>query len=222
MTQYLTGTVDVTNGDATVIGNGTAFTAEVSVGDIFVRRGDTVSYLVGSITSDTELELTGNYLGVTGAGVDYVISRDFTTNFGFPLIERNDVEVDNILKRAIEQIDTRLFGATGEDIIIDPSAARNLSAGDRGKTIVFTNASAIAVVAPQTSTEALTAGFACRLVRAGAGSVTVTREGSDTIANTVDGASDISFTITAEGVVTLYKEIAGSPNTYRAYGDVAA
>tara|TARA_R110000868_G_scaffold29889_27_gene111169 strand:+ start:1861 stop:6156 length:4296 start_codon:yes stop_codon:yes gene_type:complete len=71
---YDTGTVAVTNGDATVTGTGTAFTADVSPGDRFVRDGDGVSYTVDIVTDDTHLELTENYDGATGSGLDYAIT----------------------------------------------------------------------------------------------------------------------------------------------------
>tara|TARA_R110002110_G_scaffold115958_12_gene287259 strand:+ start:243 stop:4517 length:4275 start_codon:yes stop_codon:yes gene_type:complete len=71
---YNTGTVDVTEGDATVVGTGTAFTSEVSAGDRFQRDGDLVTYTVDSVTDDTHLELTEEYAGVTGTGLDYAIT----------------------------------------------------------------------------------------------------------------------------------------------------
>ena len=120
MSQYRTGTVDVANADATVVGNGTLFLTEVAIGDFFVRDGDIASYIVGSITNDTSLELTGNYVGVTGAGVNYSISRDFTTPDNIPFMNQGDIATAQIFTRAMLQIQA-LFSSGGlnqQDMII--------------------------------------------------------------------------------------------------------
>lgn len=65
-TPYSTGTVDaVTNGDATVTGSGTTWTTNVAAGDAIVI--DNEYYVVSSVTSNTELELTETYRGTTVA-----------------------------------------------------------------------------------------------------------------------------------------------------------
>ena len=120
MSQYKTGTVDVANGDATVVGNGTLFLTEVTIGDIFVRDGDIASYEVGSITDDTNLELTGNYVGVTGAGVNYSISRDFTSPDNIPFMNQLDIATAQLFTRAMLKIQA-LFSSGGlnqQDIIL--------------------------------------------------------------------------------------------------------
>lgn len=81
---YNTGTVDVTNGDATVTGNGTSWDANVKAGDrIHIgastqRDAADTWYTVDSVTSDTELELTEVYAGANDTTVDYVIRQTFT------------------------------------------------------------------------------------------------------------------------------------------------
>lgn len=63
----LTGAVSITNGSATLIGTGTSFSTELSVGSIVSLAG--VSYTVASITNDTELILTVAYAGATATGL---------------------------------------------------------------------------------------------------------------------------------------------------------
>ena len=63
----LTGTVSVTNDSITVIGIGTAFTAELEIGQLIYIEG--VTYIVAFIVSDTELELTEVYAGATDNGL---------------------------------------------------------------------------------------------------------------------------------------------------------
>lgn len=99
MTQYTTGTVTVTNSDATVTGVGTAFTSEVTAGDLFTVLDSGVVYEVGVVTDDTNIELTAAYAGTTAAGESYVISRDFTPTYDIPYINKTDIEKASILKR---------------------------------------------------------------------------------------------------------------------------
>lgn len=60
----LTGTVEVTNGDATVTGTDTLFTTQVAAGDVIEIYGLSVTVL--SVTNPTHLELTTNW-GYGGA-----------------------------------------------------------------------------------------------------------------------------------------------------------
>ena len=63
----LTGTVTATVNDATITGSGTLFTSELEVEQTVVIEG--VSYIVDTIASDTELELTVVYAGATASGL---------------------------------------------------------------------------------------------------------------------------------------------------------
>lgn len=93
-----------------------------------------------------------------------------------------------------------------------------LTASDNGKVVTLNNASAITLTLPQTSTEALAAGFQCVLVQRGAGQVTVAKEGSDTIES-----KDSNLKLTGQhSIATVVKLVAGSPNTWGLYGDLAA
>ena len=78
MREYTTGTVSVTNGDATVTGTDTYFLTNVTAGQYF--RVDTVGigdsskwYKVSSVTSNTALELTAAYEDAGESGVEYTI-----------------------------------------------------------------------------------------------------------------------------------------------------
>jgi hypothetical protein len=67
---YSTGTVTVTNGDATVTGAGGATWDDGMIGSLFVSA-DGVRYVVSSVTDATHLELNAGYFGGTLAGQDY-------------------------------------------------------------------------------------------------------------------------------------------------------
>jgi len=70
-TVYSTGTITLTDADATVTGAGTAFLANVSAGQT-LKVG--CEYLtVASITNDTTLELATAYNGTTTAGLSYEV-----------------------------------------------------------------------------------------------------------------------------------------------------
>jgi hypothetical protein len=66
----LTGTVNFTNGSATVTGSGTAFLSELKVGDVMKRSTHNESALqfIDTIVSDTELLLANTYTGATSSG----------------------------------------------------------------------------------------------------------------------------------------------------------
>jgi len=71
---YITGTVTVTNADATVTGVGTDFTL-LAAGDVFWISGTTRYYKIASITGALALELNEVYAGTTAAGQSYYVGR---------------------------------------------------------------------------------------------------------------------------------------------------
>jgi hypothetical protein len=85
----LTGTVAVVNGTPNVVGTATAFTTEINVGDtIRIVDSGLVSrtYVVLSITDDTNLTLVANYEGITEGGLNAfrdnrITGLSFTTFF---------------------------------------------------------------------------------------------------------------------------------------------
>lgn len=72
---YTTGTISVTNGDATVTGSGTAWNTSTNaeVGE-YINLPDGKWYKIISIASDTSLEIEVDYQGPTASGQDYTIS----------------------------------------------------------------------------------------------------------------------------------------------------
>lgn len=103
--QYKTGTVSVTNGSATVTGSGTAWTTNVDPGDLFLRRGDAVTYLVAAVVSDTQLTLSTTYQGATATGQTYAVTRDFTPFYGIPYPQDGDIGTATLFKRAVFQLE---------------------------------------------------------------------------------------------------------------------
>ncbi|MBI5964683.1 MAG: DUF11 domain-containing protein [Chloroflexi bacterium] len=77
----LPGTVDVTNGNATVTGTGTNFTGELAAGR-FVTIGGT-DYEILTISSATSMTLTTNYAGATATGLDYYTDGEVDPNYAF-------------------------------------------------------------------------------------------------------------------------------------------
>lgn len=80
---YRAGTVAVTNGNPNVVGVGTLWLTQASVGDIFLGP-DLVEYEITSITDDTHLALrqingTAAYAGTTNSAQVYAIIRNFTS-----------------------------------------------------------------------------------------------------------------------------------------------
>ncbi|NCG69517.1 hypothetical protein GWK93_00555, partial [Vibrio parahaemolyticus] len=64
---YNAGTVSATNGSTTITGSGTAFVANLRVGDGFLAP-DGRLYLIQSIASDTQLSIARNYIGSNVSG----------------------------------------------------------------------------------------------------------------------------------------------------------
>ena len=97
MSQYKIGTVNVTNGSATVIGVGTAWLANLSIGDSLVAQdpaltpNQIIAYEVAGVVSDLELTLSVVYGGPTETGLSSVTHRDFHPN-GAPKWANGDVE----------------------------------------------------------------------------------------------------------------------------------
>jgi hypothetical protein len=89
---YSLGTVTVTNGSATVTGNGTAWPNAVFPGDVFCRDPDSpVLYTIIAVDTVTQtLTLDRNYAGATEAGVTYAIFQ-FSTARQSPMAVGTEV-----------------------------------------------------------------------------------------------------------------------------------
>lgn len=95
---YSTGTVEVTNGDTTVTGTGTAFTAEMVGREFQVTDGsDGFNYRIAGYTSGTEITLEEPYIGFSGSGKTFNIGQ----SFAFPE-EYHENTVDYALYRFFE------------------------------------------------------------------------------------------------------------------------
>lgn len=108
MSQYVVGSVNVTNGSSEVIGVGTAFLANVGVGDWFTVINDGVSYQITLVTDDTHFSISANYAGATGTGKSYAISTSFTANYDVPLLEKGDLETATLFSRGMTILTDKL------------------------------------------------------------------------------------------------------------------
>lgn len=106
MAQYRTGVVAVSTGNPVVLGTGTLWLSNVSVGDLFVLSDIPTVYTVLSVAADDELTLSVPWAGDNETNALYGITRDFSPNRGYPLIQRQDIETASIVKRALIQIDS--------------------------------------------------------------------------------------------------------------------
>jgi hypothetical protein len=81
---HATGTVTVTNGDATVTGSSAAFTSAM-VGRAFATNSKNATYRIASYTDADNIELDKAWTDSTAAGEGYVIAQDrydLPTDFG--------------------------------------------------------------------------------------------------------------------------------------------
>lgn len=75
---------------------------------VFVKRGNTVPYFVSSVTSDTELELSGAYGQANAPNADFVIHTSFTSPDDVPTPEQGDLELATIMKVALARVQALL------------------------------------------------------------------------------------------------------------------
>ena len=109
MSQYNTGTVNIRSvATSDIHGLGTAWSAAVSAGDLFKIDGSDVIYTVASITGDSDLTLSSNYVGPVGSGIQYQITRDFTPNYNFAEIHRGDYDWPIIVTQSLRDIDNQI------------------------------------------------------------------------------------------------------------------
>ena len=102
---YKAGTVRVTRGSTTVTGDSTEFLKYVSSFSMFRRTGDTSTYIVDSVASNTELLLSTPYQGTSYDDTSYSINPDRTTNLGLPLLSPSLPDPSFVVNQALEKID---------------------------------------------------------------------------------------------------------------------
>jgi len=110
MPQYKTGTVTLTNGSPVVTGSGTLWLANAISGNSFTARDETTSYDIQSVDTNLQITLSTNYAGTGGAGLDYSITKDFTTNLELPEIWNGDKDWPWHVTQAFRKIDQYLGG----------------------------------------------------------------------------------------------------------------
>ena len=106
--QYKIGTVTVTNGSAVVVGIGTLWLANISVGDRFKVKNIDTTYEITSVDSDTQITLTVNWAGATLNTQSYNIQVDFTDNCNLQEIWDDDSDWQYRLTLNIREIDRKL------------------------------------------------------------------------------------------------------------------
>jgi len=105
MASYTTGTVTVEFGSQEVIGSGTSWLNNISVGSLFKLVGSLDFYQVARVVSNTELFLSENYLQVTQPAASYILIRDFTPNRKYPEVKVGDKDAASIISKALSMID---------------------------------------------------------------------------------------------------------------------
>ena len=128
MGQYRLGTISITNGSAAITVSGASAGAEnVAVGQSFkVDRDGEVVYQIASRTPSsgatlTALTLSVVYGGVTGAGLNYQITQDYTPNRSYPELAQGDADAADWLTRAIRKIDTDMALLLGTSSVLNIS-----------------------------------------------------------------------------------------------------
>lgn len=132
VSNYVTGTISLTNGSATVTGSGTTFIAG-DVGKVLRVVGENTFYRISAYTSATSITLASNYTGTTGSGKSYVIYRawtdqwkDFTTEIS-SVVTPTDIYEDTVLFGRGNNI-TSLNTLT-DTVTTDASPAFNMPTG---------------------------------------------------------------------------------------------
>lgn len=158
------------------------------VGDM--RKADNLAGLADKAAARGNLDL------LNSGGTDNALLKQNGTTGG---TQTTGVVVDN---------DNNMTGhGAGQRIITGTTGT--IVGTDNGKTLYCTNASLCTLTVPQTSTEAIAAGFQCTIVAMGAAGVALDYEGTDT----GNGSTD-NMVLAQWGVVWLNKYTAGSPNAY--------
>lgn len=102
--KYTTGTVSVTNGSRTVTGTGTTWTEDFN-GRFFFIEGDDEHYQIISRNSNTQIQLSTNYVGTTNATANYTI---YKARYGlFPDLEKIEDIWQDHYRRPLKPIGPR-------------------------------------------------------------------------------------------------------------------
>ena len=113
MAQYKEGRVTVTQNSDAVTGTDTRWLSNADIGDLFLVRGDEIPYRIAAVTSDTSLRLNARYAAPTETNTFYSITRDFTVNYGLPIIRNGDVDAVPLFAEGLITLDAKLGGGIG-------------------------------------------------------------------------------------------------------------
>lgn len=203
MSQYTTGFVSVSPGSQLVTGTGTAWLANVSVGDLFMVRGINTHYEIASISTDTLLTLNANWGGATTlAGQSYEIVRDFTSVNSLIEICTGDKDWPFNLTYNFRKLDLLVGGG---NTVSDHTGSTSvtLTTTDLNKIHIFsTVTSKCTVYLPSVDSSQI--GYSFKALKRGAGAVEVDAADSDTIVD--DGTKITNNTTSSVDILSLMLE----------------
>jgi len=108
--QYTTGTVSIASGAPTdVVGSGTRWLANISTGWVFKLQSEDTIYEIQTITDDTNLVIDPAYGGVTISSASYVILRDYTPRYQWPLLQKGNLNWTSVISEALRRVDSDLY-----------------------------------------------------------------------------------------------------------------
>ena len=134
----LTGTLNFTNGSATVTGVGTQFSTELQIG-YFIKKvtdSETLYLAVDSIQSDTSLTLYSPYQGTTATGADGIYTQWATVTSSGSTIETMDSDLHIISGVSPDSI-VGVFGGRPDYLPIVVEFALSVSQAEANQIVVF-------------------------------------------------------------------------------------
>jgi len=107
--QYTTGTVAISTSTPTIVtGTGTRW-VDISTGWVFKLQSADTIYEIQSVTDDTHLVIDPAYGGATISGASYVILKDYTSRYQWPLILKGNINWAAVISEALRRIDSDLY-----------------------------------------------------------------------------------------------------------------
>lgn len=108
--QYTTGTVSISSGAPTTVdGIGTKWLANATTGWLFKLQSEDTVYEIQAITDDVTLTIDPAYSGSTTSGANYVILRDYTPRYQWPILLKGNVNWAAVLSEALRRIDSDMY-----------------------------------------------------------------------------------------------------------------
>ena len=199
MAQYTTGTVTVKTNSATVWGASTTWNTanNVEVGDLFKQRGQNAWYQVTAVNNATNMNISPVFAAASVAGVNYIVSRDFTPVYSWPEISAGDYDWQDCYTRALRAIDAKIAG--GAQTVQTLTASYHVQLGD---TFLVASVSGTASAYLPNATPARRISYTCK-----AGDIAVVASSGDTIAGDSSKTLTTDYeaeTINSDGVSTWY------------------